>query len=169
MHKLLLGKGARALDFVKTTSGHLGGQSSLVKEAADTEPTAGQSALSSTGVPATNDAHAYVMPQEIQSLVNNTLKTWHRRITPYGDVTTPADQDFSLRNLQAKVYQGIYEEGSKCMPPDSMAGSQPAGVNAGAPSGADDAVEKFDIFTWSSSSAAQHGAGVRTPPSLENE
>eukprot|EP00959_Pyramimonas_sp_CCMP1952_P157057 3284337-Pyramimonas_sp.AAC.1 len=62
----------------------------------------------------------------IQSLVNNTLITWHRRNTSYGNAPTPADQDFALRNLQAKVYQAIYEEGSKWMPPDSMAGT-PAG------------------------------------------
>eukprot|EP00959_Pyramimonas_sp_CCMP1952_P395532 8287828-Pyramimonas_sp.AAC.1 len=101
----------------------------------------------------------------IHSLANNTLKTWHRRITTYGHVPTPADQDFARRNLQAKVYQAICEEGCKWMPPDSAAGT-PAGANAGAPAGAYDTAEKFAIFT-SSSGYAAHGAGIWTPPSRE--
>eukprot|EP00959_Pyramimonas_sp_CCMP1952_P313232 6556417-Pyramimonas_sp.AAC.1 len=87
MHKLLLGKGARVLDLMKTPSGHLvikvdecgtaaEDKSSIacaitanphcedaalhVQEAADTEPTAGQPASSSAGAPATNNAHAYM-------------------------------------------------------------------------------------------------------------
>eukprot|EP00959_Pyramimonas_sp_CCMP1952_P023629 496718-Pyramimonas_sp.AAC.1 len=54
------------------------------------------------------------------------LKTRRRRSTSRGNVPTPADQDFALRNLQAMVYQAIYEEGSKWMPLDTMAGT-PAG------------------------------------------
>eukprot|EP00959_Pyramimonas_sp_CCMP1952_P461968 9482462-Pyramimonas_sp.AAC.2 len=81
----------------------------LVKEAADAEPAA--------GAPAMSDAHAYMMSQDtkgislsiseetlaftIQSLVNNTLKTWRRR-NAFGTNPTSADQDFALRNLQAK-------------------------------------------------------------------
>eukprot|EP00959_Pyramimonas_sp_CCMP1952_P354114 7419086-Pyramimonas_sp.AAC.1 len=111
----------------------------LVKEAADAGPTARQPASSSAGAPATSDAHAYMVSQDtkgirfssneetfvytIQSSVNNTLKTWHRRNTTYGNVPTLADQDFALRNLRAKVYQAIYEEGRKWMPPDSAAGT----------------------------------------------
>eukprot|EP00959_Pyramimonas_sp_CCMP1952_P022549 474150-Pyramimonas_sp.AAC.1 len=92
----------------------------LVKEAADTEP--------ETGAPAMSDAHAYMMPQDttgisfsineetfaftIQSLVCNTLKTWHCRGASFGTTPTSADQDFTLRNLQAKVSQAIYEEDS---------------------------------------------------------
>eukprot|EP00959_Pyramimonas_sp_CCMP1952_P104019 2174209-Pyramimonas_sp.AAC.1 len=82
----------------------------LVKEAADTEPAA--------RTPAMSDAHTYMMSQDangvsfsineerfaftIQSLVNNTLKTWHRRKTSFGTNPTSADQEFALRNLQAK-------------------------------------------------------------------
>eukprot|EP00959_Pyramimonas_sp_CCMP1952_P311240 6513681-Pyramimonas_sp.AAC.1 len=64
MHELLLGKGARALDLTKAPSGHLaievdacGVAAEDKKEAADTEPTAGQPASSSAGAPATSDAH----------------------------------------------------------------------------------------------------------------
>eukprot|EP00959_Pyramimonas_sp_CCMP1952_P318029 6655312-Pyramimonas_sp.AAC.1 len=95
----------------------------------------------------------------IQSLVNNTLKTWHHRNTSSGSIPTLAGQDFAMRNLQASVYQAIYE-GSKWMPLDAK---------AGAPAGGDDAAEKFDIFTSRSGSAAQRGTGTWTPPSLENE
>eukprot|EP00959_Pyramimonas_sp_CCMP1952_P177409 3708248-Pyramimonas_sp.AAC.1 len=70
----------------------------------------------------------------IQSLMNNTLKTWHHRNTHFGSIPTPADQEFALRNLQAKVYQAIYEEGNKWIPPD---------VKAGTLAGVDDAAEKL--------------------------
>eukprot|EP00959_Pyramimonas_sp_CCMP1952_P356916 7473748-Pyramimonas_sp.AAC.1 len=83
-----------------------------------------------------------------QSLVDNTLKTWHRTNTAFGNVPTPADQDFALRSVQARVYQARYGEGSKWMLPDSAAGT-PAGANAGAPAGANGTAEKFDIFTSS--------------------
>eukprot|EP00959_Pyramimonas_sp_CCMP1952_P402049 8424838-Pyramimonas_sp.AAC.1 len=42
-------------------------------------------------------------------------------------------------------------------------------VKAGTPAGGNDAAEKFDIFTPGSGSAAQHGTGIGTPPSVENE
>eukprot|EP00959_Pyramimonas_sp_CCMP1952_P105290 2200962-Pyramimonas_sp.AAC.1 len=91
----------------------------------------------------------------IQSLVNNTM-TWHRRNAPFGTNPTSADQDFALRNLQAKVYQAIYEEGTKWTPPDAQAGT---------PAEVDDTAEKFEICTSSSGSAAQHGTGIWAPPS----
>eukprot|EP00959_Pyramimonas_sp_CCMP1952_P189178 3957109-Pyramimonas_sp.AAC.1 len=80
-----------------------------------------------------SDAHACMMSQDtkgigssineemftftIQSLVNNTLKTWRRRNTCFGGAPTAAGKDFALRNLQAKIYQAIYEEGTKWTPP----------------------------------------------------
>eukprot|EP00959_Pyramimonas_sp_CCMP1952_P067725 1413482-Pyramimonas_sp.AAC.1 len=128
----------------------------LVKEASDPEPTG--------GAPARSDAHAYMMSQDtksisfsikeetfafpIQPLVNNIVKTWHRRNTSFGTDPVSADQDFALRNLQANVYQAIYEEGTKWTPPDAQAGALAEGG---------DAAEKFDIFTSSSGSAAQRG------------
>eukprot|EP00959_Pyramimonas_sp_CCMP1952_P193354 4043488-Pyramimonas_sp.AAC.1 len=66
----------------------------------------------------------------------------------FGTAPTSADKDFAFRNLQAKIYQAIYEEGAKWTPPDAQAGT---------PAEVDDTAEKFDIFTSSSSSAAQHG------------
>eukprot|EP00959_Pyramimonas_sp_CCMP1952_P254896 5323621-Pyramimonas_sp.AAC.1 len=73
----------------------------LVKEVSDREPIA--------GAPAANGAHAYTMSQvtrgisfcindetltfTIQSLVNNTLKTWHRRNVSCGTTPTSADKD----------------------------------------------------------------------------
>eukprot|EP00959_Pyramimonas_sp_CCMP1952_P030507 639568-Pyramimonas_sp.AAC.1 len=88
----------------------------LVKEASDPEPTA--------GTPAVSDVHASMMSQDtggisfsveeetlaftIQSLVNNTLKTCHRRNTSFGTNPTSADRDFALGNLQAKIYRAIY-------------------------------------------------------------
>eukprot|EP00959_Pyramimonas_sp_CCMP1952_P034343 719816-Pyramimonas_sp.AAC.2 len=74
----------------------------------------------------------------------------------FGATPTSADKDFALRKLQAKVYQAIYEEGTKWMPPDAQ---------AGAPAEGGDVVEKFDIFPSSSGSAAQHDTGIWTPPS----
>eukprot|EP00959_Pyramimonas_sp_CCMP1952_P249865 5223603-Pyramimonas_sp.AAC.1 len=62
----------------------------------------------------------------IQPMVNNNLKTWHRRNTVHGSNPTPADQDFALRNLQAKIYRAIHDEGSKWAPPDSAAGHSAA-------------------------------------------
>eukprot|EP00959_Pyramimonas_sp_CCMP1952_P010959 229529-Pyramimonas_sp.AAC.1 len=162
MHKVLFGKGARALDLMKTPSGHLALKADeyemstedqgpmsftitanpqreqaplLVKEASDPEPIA--------GTPAVNDDHAYMMPQgtkgiifsfngetfpsTIQSLVNNTLKTWHRRNMSFGTTPISADKDFALRSLQAKIYQSIYEEGTKWTPPDARAGTPAEG------------------------------------------
>eukprot|EP00959_Pyramimonas_sp_CCMP1952_P275814 5765118-Pyramimonas_sp.AAC.1 len=117
-----------------------------------------------------SDAHAYMISQDtkgisfsiyeetfaftIQSLVKNILKTWHRRNLSFGTDPTSADKDFALRNLQAKVYQAIYEEGTKWTSPDAK---------AGAPAEGDDAAEKFDSFTSSSDPAAQHGTGMSTP------
>eukprot|EP00959_Pyramimonas_sp_CCMP1952_P214785 4494793-Pyramimonas_sp.AAC.1 len=87
MHRLLLGKGARVLNMMKTPPGHLaievdgcgvatedhGSMAFIVtanpncedtpllgKEAADAEPTAGQPASSSAGTPATSDVHAHM-------------------------------------------------------------------------------------------------------------
>eukprot|EP00959_Pyramimonas_sp_CCMP1952_P086202 1802957-Pyramimonas_sp.AAC.1 len=136
----------------------------LVKEAPDPEPTA--------GAPAVRDAHAYMVSQEaqgisssineetltftIQSLANNTLRTWHRRNASCGTTPTSADKDFALHDLQAKIYQAIHEEGNNWTPPDT---------HAGTPAEENDTVEKFDSFTSSSSSAAQHGTGIWTPPS----
>eukprot|EP00959_Pyramimonas_sp_CCMP1952_P309889 6484681-Pyramimonas_sp.AAC.1 len=59
----------------------------------------------------------------IQSLANNTLETWYRRNTSFGTDPTSADKDFALRNLQAKVYQAIYEEGTKWTSPGAQAGT----------------------------------------------
>eukprot|EP00959_Pyramimonas_sp_CCMP1952_P288709 6037690-Pyramimonas_sp.AAC.1 len=73
----------------------------------------------------------------IQSLVRNTLKTWHRRNACFGNNLTSADQDFARRNWQAKVYQAIHEEGAKWTPPDAQAGT---------PAEVDDTSEKYDIF-----------------------
>eukprot|EP00959_Pyramimonas_sp_CCMP1952_P438767 9185981-Pyramimonas_sp.AAC.1 len=86
----------------------------------------------------------------IQSLVNITLKTWHRRNASFGATPTSADRDVALRNLQAKVYQAIYEEGNMCMPPDAKAGTLAEG---------DDAAETFDVFYFEQRlcSAAWHG------------
>eukprot|EP00959_Pyramimonas_sp_CCMP1952_P225915 4724277-Pyramimonas_sp.AAC.1 len=61
----------------------------------------------------------------------------------FGTNPTSADKDFALRNWQAKIYQAIYEEGTKWTPPDAR---------AGAPAEGDDAAEKFNIFTPSSGS-----------------
>eukprot|EP00959_Pyramimonas_sp_CCMP1952_P070495 1472432-Pyramimonas_sp.AAC.1 len=61
----------------------------------------------------------------------------------------------------------MHEKCSKRMPPDNAAGT-PAGVIAGAPDGADDTAEKFDILISTSGSSA-HGTGIRTPPSLEKK
>eukprot|EP00959_Pyramimonas_sp_CCMP1952_P205238 4292080-Pyramimonas_sp.AAC.1 len=84
-----------------------------------------------------SDAHAHMMCKgtksfsssinaetltfTIQSLVDNTSGTWHRRDTCFGTNPTSVDKDFALRNLQAKVYQAIYEEGAKWTPPDAQA------------------------------------------------
>eukprot|EP00959_Pyramimonas_sp_CCMP1952_P325530 6813235-Pyramimonas_sp.AAC.1 len=110
----------------------------LVNVASDPEPSAGTSAMS--------DAHAYVMSQDtkgisfsineeafavtIQSLVNNALKTWRRRNASFGTDPTLADKGFALRKLQAKVYQDIYEEGTKWTPPDAQAGAPAEGDEA---------------------------------------
>eukprot|EP00959_Pyramimonas_sp_CCMP1952_P246622 5154425-Pyramimonas_sp.AAC.1 len=195
MCKLLLGKGARVHDSANAPSGHLAievdeygvatedkdtGSMAFttpadphsedaplhVKEAAGAGSSAGQPASSSAGAPATDNAHAYMMSQDtkgicfsineetlafaIQSLVNNTLNTWHRRNTSYGNVRAPADPDFALRNLQANVDRANARSAAR------------------APAGEDDAAEKFDIFSSSSGSAAQHGTGIWTPPSLEH-
>eukprot|EP00959_Pyramimonas_sp_CCMP1952_P111424 2330753-Pyramimonas_sp.AAC.1 len=53
-------------------------------------------------------------------------------------------------------YQATYEEGNMWTPPDARAGT---------PAEVDDAAEKFDIFTSSSGSAAEHGTGIWTAPS----
>eukprot|EP00959_Pyramimonas_sp_CCMP1952_P054394 1137430-Pyramimonas_sp.AAC.1 len=47
-----------------------------------------------------------------------------------------------------RLHRATCEEGSKCMPPDPMAGA-PAGVNAGTLAGAGDAAEKSGVFTSS--------------------
>eukprot|EP00959_Pyramimonas_sp_CCMP1952_P396128 8299786-Pyramimonas_sp.AAC.1 len=54
------------------------------------------------------------------------------------------DQDFAARNLQAKVYQAICEEGAKWTPPYSRAG-QPA--TAGQPAASSGAAVRYDVFT----------------------
>eukprot|EP00959_Pyramimonas_sp_CCMP1952_P177247 3704959-Pyramimonas_sp.AAC.1 len=59
----------------------------------------------------------------IESLVDNTMQTWHRGNACFGTNPTSADKDFASRNLQAKVYQAIYEEGTKWTPPDAQAGA----------------------------------------------
>eukprot|EP00959_Pyramimonas_sp_CCMP1952_P434896 9106345-Pyramimonas_sp.AAC.1 len=66
----------------------------------------------------------------IQSLVNNTLKTWHRRNTSFGADPTSAEKDFALRNLQAKVDQAIHEKGAKWTLPDAQAGAPAEGDDA---------------------------------------
>eukprot|EP00959_Pyramimonas_sp_CCMP1952_P129074 2699164-Pyramimonas_sp.AAC.1 len=48
----------------------------------------------------------------VQSLVNNTLRTWHRGTMSFGTTPTSADKDFAFRNSQAKIYQAINEEGA---------------------------------------------------------
>eukprot|EP00959_Pyramimonas_sp_CCMP1952_P321424 6726053-Pyramimonas_sp.AAC.1 len=95
MYMLLLGKGARVLDLIKTPPGQLAimvdeygvaaednGSTActvtanphcedtplLVKEAADAEPTAVQPASSSAGAPATSDAHACMMSQDARGI-----------------------------------------------------------------------------------------------------
>eukprot|EP00959_Pyramimonas_sp_CCMP1952_P259562 5427077-Pyramimonas_sp.AAC.1 len=59
----------------------------------------------------------------IQSLVNNTLKTWHRRNASFGTAPASADKDFALRNLRAKIYQAIHEEEMTWALPDAHAGA----------------------------------------------
>eukprot|EP00959_Pyramimonas_sp_CCMP1952_P304999 6383180-Pyramimonas_sp.AAC.2 len=91
----------------------------------------------------------------IQSMVDNTLKTWRRRSTLHSGKPTPADQDFAVGDLQAKVYQAIHAEGSKWAPPNRHAG-QPA--TAGQPAASSNAAEKYETYTSSSGSGA-HGTG----------
>eukprot|EP00959_Pyramimonas_sp_CCMP1952_P220273 4605405-Pyramimonas_sp.AAC.1 len=57
----------------------------------------------------------------------------------FGTTPTSAAKDFALRNLQAKIDQAIYVEGTKWTPPDAQAGT-PAEVDA--------AAEKFDTFCF---------------------
>eukprot|EP00959_Pyramimonas_sp_CCMP1952_P362460 7590771-Pyramimonas_sp.AAC.1 len=89
------------MSFTITANPHCEDAPLLVKAAADTESVAGQPASSSAGTPAMSGAHACMMSQDtrgicfsineetlaftIQSLVNNTLKTWHRRNAPFGN------------------------------------------------------------------------------------
>eukprot|EP00959_Pyramimonas_sp_CCMP1952_P252940 5283956-Pyramimonas_sp.AAC.1 len=95
VYELLLGKGARVLDLMKTPSGHLAlkvdecGAAAeykrsmsfcltanphwedaplLVKEAAGAEPAAGQAALCNAGTPALSDAHTYMVSQDAKGL-----------------------------------------------------------------------------------------------------
>eukprot|EP00959_Pyramimonas_sp_CCMP1952_P127612 2669291-Pyramimonas_sp.AAC.1 len=77
-------------------------------------------------------------------MVNITRKTWYPSIAVSGGMPAPADQDFAVRNLQAKVYQAIYKEGSKWAAPNSQAG-QPS--IAGQAAASSDAAEKCDTFT----------------------
>eukprot|EP00959_Pyramimonas_sp_CCMP1952_P221827 4637632-Pyramimonas_sp.AAC.1 len=89
------------------------------------------------------------------------------------------DLDFAVRALQAKVYQAIYDEGTKWTPPDSRA-DQPA--TAGQPAASSGAAERFDVYTSSSASPISPGGSVAhspdtdpsqvaawTPPTLESE
>eukprot|EP00959_Pyramimonas_sp_CCMP1952_P160655 3359728-Pyramimonas_sp.AAC.1 len=131
LYKLFLAKGARVFDLVKTHSGHVALKVDECGAAAEDKV---RPASGTAGTPATSDAHAYMMSQDtkgicfsidekthafaIQSWVNSTLKTWRHRNTSFGNAPTPADQDFALRNLQAKVHQAISGEDSKWTPPD---------------------------------------------------
>eukprot|EP00959_Pyramimonas_sp_CCMP1952_P101572 2125083-Pyramimonas_sp.AAC.1 len=164
-------KGARVLDLMKTPSGHLAlkvdeygaatedkGSMSftisaspqceddplLVKEAYDPQPAA--------GAPAMIDARTYDV----------TGYQGHQLVHQRGDVHVhdPVFGELHLEDLAsqeyAKIYQAIHEEGAKSTPPDAQAGT---------PAEGDDAAEKFEFVTSSSGSAAQHGAGIWTPPS----
>eukprot|EP00959_Pyramimonas_sp_CCMP1952_P308006 6446265-Pyramimonas_sp.AAC.1 len=107
----------------------------------------------------------------IQSMVDNALMTWRQKKTLYSCKPKPADPDFAVRNLQAKVYQAMCKEGSKWTPPDSHAG-QPA--TAGQPAASSGTAERYDVYASSSAApvllgdSAALGTGIRTPPSLEN-
>eukprot|EP00959_Pyramimonas_sp_CCMP1952_P343932 7203834-Pyramimonas_sp.AAC.1 len=74
----------------------------------------------------------------------------------FGTTSTSADKDSALRDVQAKIYKAIYEEGTKWTP---------SAAQAGAPAEVDDAAEKFYIFILSSGSAAKRGTGIWMPPS----
>eukprot|EP00959_Pyramimonas_sp_CCMP1952_P109530 2290966-Pyramimonas_sp.AAC.1 len=100
----------RSMSFTIAANPECEGDPLLVEEAPNTEPAAGTLALS--------DAHTYMMSPDnkgiifsiaeetfaytTQSLVNNTVESWRRRNASFGTNPTSADQDFALRNLQAK-------------------------------------------------------------------
>eukprot|EP00959_Pyramimonas_sp_CCMP1952_P146651 3069578-Pyramimonas_sp.AAC.1 len=54
--------------FTITANPHSENAPLLVKEAADTEPAAGQPASSSAGTPGMSDAHAYMMSQDTKGI-----------------------------------------------------------------------------------------------------
>eukprot|EP00959_Pyramimonas_sp_CCMP1952_P332618 6965170-Pyramimonas_sp.AAC.1 len=96
----------------------------LVKEASDPEP--------AVGTPAMNDAHTYMMSQDtkgisssineetftftIQSLVNNTARTKHRRNTCFGP--TSADKDFASQfageGISGHLRRGREVDAARC-------------------------------------------------------
>eukprot|EP00959_Pyramimonas_sp_CCMP1952_P233515 4880599-Pyramimonas_sp.AAC.1 len=58
----------RSMSFTSTANPHCEDAPLLVKEAAGTEPVAGQPASSSAGTPAMSDAHAHMMSQDTKGI-----------------------------------------------------------------------------------------------------